>query len=340
MRMRVAWFLVPFLCLTATACNPGPDTPPPVVLDLSPPLAIRSGPVGVSEFRILFDEAVIPIPGTFSLEPGPRPVEATAEAETLSLRFADPLVPGREYRAAGEVRDERGNSTRFVYSFTGWNASPARLVITEVQTGKNSSKTAPHRDYVEFLAEAGDLGGVEVAWASGTKVLRYCFPQASVRSGEVVVLHLAPEGTAVEKDETGTNLSLSGGVDASGTGRDFWCDSGGIPDESGAISVAARPGDAPWDALFYASAARTGPVTQEKLATFLAGIGPVWPLSANAMWDDAYRWKPSGARSIERTDLRGKGPGSWKTGEAGAQSPGVVHVKPGAASPGARKPGR
>ena len=319
------------VALLASACSPVPsqdaeDAALPES-DFRPPTLLEAGPSDGRTFAVLFDEAIQPVTGSFGLEPGAGELSASADGAALCVSFSEDARPGLDYNLAGEVEDASGNRCRFVLSFTGYNARPARLSVAEIQPQKNSSTTAPHRDYVEFLVlEPGNLGGLELSWASSAKLMAYRFPAAEVQAGDYVVLHLAPEGLTSETDETGTDLAASGGIDATSTARDFWSGAGGLPDESGALSLRTRPGGPLQDALFYAADDRSGAVAEGKLADLLSAIGSDggWIFAGKAAaWEDAFTWHPSAARSIYRiADSDTQGAGDWLVSGASGQTPG------------------
>lgn len=299
----------------------------PLVLpraDFAPPLLLDAGPTGKACFLLRFDEEARPVEGSFLIEPGGARPGVEAEGNELRVLPEEGFAPGSDYRVSGEVEDERGNRTRFFLDFVGWNENPARLALSELQPAKNSSKSAPHRDYVELLVlEAGNLGGMELAWASGAKLSVYRFPGVEAAKGEVLVLHAAPEGLSEEADELGADLGLSGGVDASPSGRDFWTGLGGFPDASGLLLLRDRPGGSVQDLLFYAEEGRAGPLGEGKLAE-LAGEAPpeLWPRGGEAWsWEDAFSWKPSVSRPIKRR-VGDSGGEAWFVGESGSQDPG------------------
>jgi hypothetical protein len=70
--------------------------------------------------------------------------------------------------------------------------------------------------------EAGNLGAMRL-FIAGHSLSNpaYEFPPAEVKKGEYIVLHLrtVEDGCA---DETGSDLALSGGIEAFDTARDFW----------------------------------------------------------------------------------------------------------------------
>ncbi len=316
-----------------------------------PPGVLEAGPLDERNFRLRFDEPVTPVEGTFayglaeSASVPPRgaamrnaavsrgaalpPPELLVDGAILTIQFREPALPGRDYLLAGEVADERGNSTRFSFCFTGWNARPPRLAFSELRTARNSSTTNPHRDYLELIAlSTGNLGGVELAYASSSKLCTYRLPPAEVTEGEFILLHFAPEGLATERDEAADNLAASGGIDAQPYARDFWCAAGGIPDATGALALRPRPGAAPVTALFYAEESKTGPVGESKLGELLVGIGDVWPFAGpSPAYEDAFRWKPSTAKTI--CARGGAGPAAWFLSAQGGETPGA----PNAAAP-------
>ena len=273
---------------------------------------------------LVFDESVASVSGSLAIEPSAG-VSCRAEGKELLVDFDANMSPGADYALAGEVEDASGNRTRFLVRFSGWNDRAPRLRLSEVQTGKNSSKTKPHRDFVELEALAdGNLGGEELSWSSSVKAASYRFPGAEVKKGDFIVLHLAPEGLAEERDELGSDLAASGGVDASVSGRDFWCKAMPLPDESGAVAIALRPGEAPGDGLFYADEGKSGAIADGKLADLVALMAgaQAWPLAgAGVSWEDGFSWKASTSKSICRSGPA-NGPSAWFVGVSGTQSPG------------------
>lgn len=298
--------------------------------DLQPPGLLEAGPRDARSLVLRFDEAVRPVEGSYALEPK-ADISCRAVEGELELSLGSDQRPGLDYVLGGEVDDLRGNRTRFLLRFVGWNGRPPSLRLSEIQTGKNASKTRRHRDFVELeLLSDGNLGGVELSWTSSVKSASYRFPGIEARRGDFIVLHLAPEGIADEKDELGEDLGASGGVDASPGGRDLWSSVSPLPDESGALSLALRPGEAPVDGFFYAAEGRSGPVGDDRLGAMLAALCAAgrWPMEgAKPAWEDAFRWKSSTARSLCRRE-GGGGAQGWYASAAGAQSPGAANADP------------
>ncbi len=316
------------LCLVLlAACSPDlPEIFLPVG-DINPPSLIKAGQNRPDTFEILFDEDIQPVAESYSFLPKNTVVNPEASGSLLRVSLAPSARPGESCSLSGEVADASGNTTRFLFSFVGYNGNPASLRLNEVQPGKNSSTSNLHRDYIEFVVvQEGNLGGVQVQWASSVKVMSYLFPPCDVAKGEVVVLHCAPEGIPVEVDETGSDRTVSGGIDASITGRDFWTDSGGIPDETGLILMRPREGYPPEECLFFASPAKTGAVDAPKLCGFLeeAAGESLWPCSSPPLWEESFVWKSSSSKPIHRKLEGDSGPDQWYAGDSGTQSPGLA----------------
>lgn len=306
--------------------------------DIKPPSVIEAGQKGSGSFEILFDENVEPVGKSFSFNPTWAVPSPEADGALLTIKLDPAVGPGEACSLSGEVRDGAGNTTRFLFTFVGYNERPAALRLNEVQTGKNSSASSPHRDYLEFTVEKdGNIGGVQVQWASSVKVMSYIFPPCEVSANSLIVLHCAPEGNPAEKDETGKDLSLSGGIDASGTGRDFWTSSGGIPDETGLVLTRVREEAGPADGIFFVSSSKAGEVDSPKLVGLLdelAGEG-LWSSSSPPLWEEGFLWKSSPSRPLHRKREADPGPEQWYVGESGSQSPG--RVAPGVVSSGVKK---
>ncbi len=317
------------ICLLSwiiVSCAP-PGIESAVLGDIRPPIVKSAQLENAREFVLELDEPVQVRTGSFFAEPKNLAVSAESTEGKVSISFEPQPTPGEAVILAGNVQDLCGNSTHVQVQFKGYNDRPAALLLTEVQTAKNTSKKSPHRDYVElYVKDAGNVGGMFVQWASSTKTMRYDFPGCEVRAGEVIVLHLAPEGIADERNESGNDLGLSGGIDATPGGRDFWSDAGGLPDASGAISVYEREGAAPIDGLFYAESSKTGTVESSKLVALVQELADAgrWNLDSPPKWENALLWKPSSTRPLLRTSASAYGANAWGVGESGSQSPGFV----------------
>jgi hypothetical protein len=167
--------------------------------------------------------------------------------------------------------------------------------------------------------------------------MSYTFPPSEAAKNSLVVLHCAPEGLQSEVDETGPDLSLSGGVDASAAGRDFWSDAGGIPDETGLIMLRLREEDQPADGVFFVSSEKNGEVDSAKLSGLLEELmlADVWPCSSPPLWEEGFPWKSSASKPLHRNRDGEAGASQWRVGESGSQSPGIA--APGKSATGSRK---
>ena len=313
--------------LSLLACLPDPSPAPPGVFDLKPPMLLEAGPVDGRSFVLRFDEVIKPVEGSFAISPGSAP-KASSEGSELRLSLGEAQVAGREYALTGEVRDEKGNGSRFLMNFSGFNERPAKMRISEVQTSKNTSKTRPHRDFVEFeVLSDGNLGGMELSLSSSVKTFTWRFPGAEVAKGDSVVVHCAPEGIPAELNETGKDLSSSGGIDASAA-RDFWSKAGALPDATGVIVLSESPGGRPLDGLFYADGAKTGPLGDERIGALVEDLIEygLWESAGTPAWEDAFVWKPSSTHSILRRNQVAEEPGAgaWVASATSAQSPGII----------------
>ncbi len=320
-------FMISLACcgLLFMACSPRPGDILEPLGDIRPPSILDAGQTDAASFTILFDEDIIPISERFAFTPTTIAAEPSVQGSLLKVRLNPGADPGGRCELSGEVKDSSGNCTRFLFSFLGYNATPASIRLQEIQTCKNTSASNFHRDYIELYVQGkGNLGGVRVQWLSTVKTLWYAFPPCEVQAGEIILLHCSPEGIPEEKDETGQDLSLSGGVDSSPIGRDFWSEAGGIPDETGLILVRTREAGAPIDGFFYASLDKTGALDSPRIIELLNELNAegLWVASDPPVWDDAFRWKSSSSKPFHRGSGLPSGIEAWSVGESGSQSPG------------------
>lgn len=326
--LRICFLSASLLSLVAQAlllssCSPDAADILMPAGDVRPPVVLEAGQSAPGAFFVRFDEGIRLVQGSFGFSPKTSSILPSAAGDQLTVGIDPALKAGMPCLLSGEVDDDAGNSTRFIFDFVAYNANPAVLRLEEVQTGKNNSATNNHRDYLEFqVLSGGELGGLSVQWASSVKTMEYCFPPCSAARGEYIVLHCSPEGLASEKNETGGDLAASGGVDSSPQGRDFWTTAGGLPDETGIVVLRDRAEAPPRDGLFYASEEKTGKLDSEKILSELEDLSAagLWSCSSLVLWEDAFLWKSSSARPLYRDVDAPKG---WKVGEAGSQSPGV-----------------
>lgn len=335
---------IPLVFCALAACSPNAGDILMPAGDIRPPVILEAGQRSPGTFELLFDEDVSPVGERFAFDPGVVVATPRSEGAAMKVTLEPPVGAGIPCSLCGEAKDASGNVTRFLFTFVGYNERPAKLRVNEVQTGKNSSASNPHRDYIEFLTEeGGDLGGVFVQWSSTARLASYAFPPCEVGKGAVIVLHCVPEGLASEIDETGANLGASGGVDSSASGRDFWTQAGGLPDETGVIAIRGREADPPGDGLFYVASAKTGAIDSARLLAAFAGLSGagLWAASSPPAWEDGFAWKSSPSKPLHRLVGVAEGKEGWYVGESGTQSPGLAGagVPKARAAPRKSKPG-
>lgn len=319
------WLIIALL--TLSSCSPESGRVIAPAGDIRPPSIVSAGQKGSGTFEICFNEEVAVVPGSFSFQPGPTTAEASAAGSAIEVSLSPAAKPGEDCSLSGEAQDLSGNITRFLFTFAGYNDAPALLRINELQCGKNSSVSTPHRDYIEFVVRRGGNVGAEVVrWASSVKIMEYKFPSAEVKEGDIVLLHCAPEGLPEEKDEVGQDVGLSGGVDSSNVARDFWTSAGGLPDTTGIVALFLRETEPPYDGICYANMDRSGVIDSDAPKCLAEGLrrGGAWPFSDSPKWEEAFLWKNSNARPIHRTRQEQMGAGQWVVGESGTQSPGLL----------------
>jgi len=147
--------------------------------------------------------------------------ESVEDGREVRISFARPPGEGRKITADILVEDSDRNSLNVIVPFRTRNDRMPLLVFNEIRFDNSSSSKKV--EFVEFkVLQGGNLGAVRlfVAYQSMTEPF-YEFSPAEVKTGEYIVLHTrtVEEGCV---DETGQDLGLSKGIDASITARDFW----------------------------------------------------------------------------------------------------------------------
>ena len=150
-------------------------------------------------------------------------VQSIEEGREVTVRFAQALDGGTKITADILVEDAGRNTLNVIVPFRARNERIPTLVFNELRTDYSTSTSRVRSEFVELLAlEPGNLGALRlfIAGHSLTKPI-YEFPPAEVKAGEYIVLHLRTIGEG-SVDETGTDITLSGGSDAQDNARDFW----------------------------------------------------------------------------------------------------------------------
>ncbi len=245
------FFLAAALCVAACACSPELVEKAFEPGDLKPPSVVSWAAEGARTVVVEFDEDIVPEPAAFGLDGGLGAASAAAEGRRLVVTLDADQEIGARYAISGACADAAGNTTVFVLPFTGFNPRVPGMLVNELLCAGSST----HPDCVEFRTTgAGNLGGLSFSVGKpGDESLVYAFPAAEVGAGDFVVLHLKPSGGAAEVDETGVDTALSGGIDATPTGRDFWCREAGasLPNANGVVVLRASGSGPVLDAAAY-----------------------------------------------------------------------------------------
>jgi hypothetical protein len=219
------WGIMPaVLAFAACACSAEAALQEVLGISAEAPVFLDCRPVSPTELEFQFSQPVRVV--SFQMDPLAE-AETFEEGELVRIGFSKPLGEGGRYTAEILVEDEKRNTLSVLVPFRARNSRMPSLLITELRTeqGKSTSPKNPQTrvEFVElFTLEAGNLGAMRLYAASHSfsqPVLE--FPPIEVKAGEYIVIHLRTkeEGWA---DETGDDLSLSGGTDALETARDLW----------------------------------------------------------------------------------------------------------------------
>lgn len=218
--------------------------------DLTPPVLLASGSPDSHSFMLEFNEPV----AEAVLEALIPPIDGTVlEIDDALLHVSTPLPqePGREYALDLVVKDARGNSQQLLVRCYGHNPRIPAMLINEFtpQGGGN------HPDMVELIVlEDGNLAGACLyEGVCDNYAQRMLFPSCEVNKGEYIVVHFKPEGIESEIDETEA-IDVSGGLDASPEGRDFWVPEGsGLSGNNGVLALYRDPFGEILDAVVYSN---------------------------------------------------------------------------------------
>ncbi|MCR5699376.1 MAG: hypothetical protein K6G52_07020 [Treponemataceae bacterium] len=133
------------------------------------------------------------------------------------IDFTENLDCSNFYALEGNVKDEHGNSLYFKNKFQGYNSRIPELRLNEIRT----ELSKPKCEFIELeILSDGNLGGMQIITASDGEEKAVILPNAEVKQGEFVVIHMRKleDDCTNELDE---DTLLSGGTD-SGSHRDLW----------------------------------------------------------------------------------------------------------------------
>ena len=149
----------------------------------------------------------------------PLEIKSVEGGDEVTVVFSRKLEEGRKVTADIIVEDSKMNTLNVIVPFRTRNDRMPVLIFNELRTEYSKPKV----EFVEFVSQGkGNLGAMRLFVAGHSlSTPAYEFPPVEVEAGEYIVLHLR---TLEEDclDETGKDISCSGGTEAQSTARDFW----------------------------------------------------------------------------------------------------------------------
>jgi hypothetical protein len=153
-------------------------------------------------------------------------VDSVVNGSTVKVRLKEGTEPGKLITADIVAEDEKSNTINVLVSLRTRNDRMPKLVINELCTEYSNASIGRKAEYIEFkMMSAGNLGAMRVVIIGNSNAARqtiFEFSPVEVKNNEYVVLHLRTFEPSLSKDEYGSNLAESGGVNSSPTARDFW----------------------------------------------------------------------------------------------------------------------
>jgi hypothetical protein len=144
---------------------------------------------------------------------------------TVALRFKEDISGGKSITADLLVEDADGNSLNLLVPVKTRNYRIPNLRLNEVRLVYSN----PALEFIELYTETGgNLGAMRLFVASvSIDEPVYEFPQAEVKAGEYITLHMRTKEGDTAEDELDDKLDLSVAVvskkaDVSDTARDLW----------------------------------------------------------------------------------------------------------------------
>jgi hypothetical protein len=204
------------------------------------------------KIELKFSKNVIPDKSLFEITPSLGIISFENMEKSIIVLLSEEQTPGQEYFIKARIKDNNGNTLLIGAKFYGFNPEIPEILINEFTT----NGSAAHPDMVElYIKTNGNMAGV--VFYAGCDTLsdfEFVFPNTVVTKGEYIILHTKPQGIDDEKDETGENKNISGGLDASPYARDFWVKGGtGLSGNNGALSIYTSPGGNLMDAVIYSN---------------------------------------------------------------------------------------
>lgn len=218
---------------------------------LRPPQVLGVSTSETKTVEARFDKAAWLDHATLAIHPGLTVERVEDGSPVIRVVLREDGEPGSRYTFEATVKDERGNTSSFLYHFYGFNPRIPRLLINEIIT---ASSTSVFTQVELAVLEDGNMGGV--TFFEGTKSFfdkSFVFPSFEVKAGDFILLHFKPEGTEGEIDET-ENKTLASGKGASPTAFDFWAQgTGNLSKDNDVLSLYTNPEGILLDGILYTS---------------------------------------------------------------------------------------
>ena len=152
-------------------------------------------------------------------------VASVENGETVKIRLAESPAPGKLITADIIAEDDKRNSINVLVTFRTRNDRMPDLIINELCVEYASVTAGRKAEFIEFKMKSdGNLGAMRlfiIGNSNASKQTIYEFSPAEVKKGDYVVVHLRTFDSE-SKDELGSNLAESGGLNSSPSARDLW----------------------------------------------------------------------------------------------------------------------
>ncbi|MDR2445417.1 MAG: hypothetical protein LBD44_05735 [Spirochaetaceae bacterium] len=224
------FFLTALLCAILPSCDEAMAINKVLGMGVQAPVFISYKAISGIEVQFQFSVPVRVIEAYVDV--GLELEEFSSEYEsTVALLFKEDISGGKSIIADLLVEDVDGNSLNLLVPVKTRNYRIPNLRLNEVRLDQSrSSSTKKYSiEFIELYTEAaGNLGAMRLFVASmGIDEPVYEFPQAEVKAGEYITLHMRTKEGDTAVDELGNELGLSvvtesNEKDVSATARDLW----------------------------------------------------------------------------------------------------------------------
>jgi hypothetical protein len=218
------YFLLLGVCILLGSCST-PETPTAAQMlggSSSALLYLNCRAVSQDEVEFTFSRSVTIKSLNFEPELSVASIE---NGSTVKVKLEEKPESGKLITADLLAEYEKKNTLNVLVSFRTRNDRMPELVINEICTESATAAAGKKEEFIEFKTKSsGNLGAMRVVIRGNTTAAKetvFEFSPVEVKKDEYMVLHLRTYNTE-SKDEYGSNLDESVGVNASATARDFW----------------------------------------------------------------------------------------------------------------------